>query len=797
MKVPVSWLKSLVDFNEATTILADKLTFAGLEVEAIEKIGSNFDGIVVGEILEITNHPNADKLNLCLVNYGEEGPIRVVCGAPNVEIGGKYPFAPVGTTLPGGFTLKKAKIRGEVSMGMLCAKDELGLGSDHSGLMELDKTIEPGTLFVDVWGEPNEVIELEITPNRPDCLSVIGVARELAALYKSTLNIPVINLPKSDNLELKIHVENKQLCPRYTGRIIKDVKIGPSPKWMQERLQLVGISPINNVVDITNYVMIETGHPMHAFDIQSFKDNEVIIRNANKGEYFTALDKTEHKLSEDMLVIANKKEPVALAGIIGGSNSEIKENTSTIILEVASFNKTSIRSSAKKSALATDASYRFQRGICIQSVLNASDRATELILKYAEAKSFGEVVDVYESPCCETKINIIWDNIISKIGVLIPVSDMKDILNRLSVKIINDNGVSAEAIIPQYRLDLEREIDLVEEIARVYGVNNIPDNLPSVKVIPGTNNSKSNAITIMRGLLQGLGISEIMNYTLVNHTLLDLFNLEEKEEREELPHPISMDQSVLRSSLIPQLVESFGRNNSRQIHEACFYEIGKVFKRINKQVIEQEYVSIGIMGPSGRMPLDKSSRISNEEQFLWIKGIIEELFYRLGLTSPTFSQLSLKAFEENQAVKILINDVEIGVMGLIAEELKKEWRFNTPIAVAELSILELLEGIGKIKPVEDIPIYPSISRDVALIVGQEVSHESVMLLVDKFKPKALESVELFDVYKGSGVEKGKKSIAYNFIYRSLTDTLTDKRVNKVHEKLTNILCQELPAEIRV
>ena len=797
MKVPISWLKSLVDCNDATDILMDKLTFAGLEVEAIEKIGSNFEGIVVAEILEITDHPNADKLKLCLVDYGSEEPIRVVCGAPNVEIGGKYPFAPVGTMLPDGFTLKAAKIRGEVSMGMLCAKNELGLGADHSGLMELDKKLKAGELFVNIAGEPEEVIELEITPNRPDCLSVNGIARELAAITNAKINIPTINLPQGDVSDLSIKIESKQDCPRYTARVIKEVKIGSSPEWIKKRLELVGIKSINNVVDITNYVMLETGHPLHAFDFDYLNDKEIFIRSAKKDEVFTTLNSTQHVLSDDMLVIANNKEILALAGVIGGLNSEIKESTCTVLLEAAAFCPTSVRSTAKKLGLSTDSSYRFQRGVSSESVLNANKRATELIMEYAHAGSFSQVIDIYKSPKVPNNIKLNWENINSKIGISIPIPSMKDILKRLEIEVINDDGVNAEVLIPSFRLDLEREIDLVEEIARLYGVNNIPDNLPYSKVIQGTENKKSDSISFLRGLLQGLGATEIMNYTLVNHSLLNLFSFKNKEEREELPHPISMDQSVLRPSLIPQLIESFGRNNARQVNKACFYEIGKIFQRNEDNIIEKESLSIGIMGPVGRMPLDTRSDVSNEEQFLWIKGLIEELFNILGLAEPLFAPCIFECFEENQAMSISLNGVLIGKMGLISEIPKREWRLSGPISAAEISLNELLYSFNKIKHAKEIPIYPSISRDLALVVNVDTTHESIESLINKNKPKMLESFDLFDIYKGNTIEKNKKSMAYNFVYRSYTDTLTDKRVNKVHQKLIDILCSELSAEIRV
>ncbi|HEY5621679.1 MAG TPA: phenylalanine--tRNA ligase subunit beta, partial [Pontiella sp.] len=378
MKVPVSWLKEYVDFEDTIEGLSDKLTFAGLEVEAIETIGSSFDGVVVGEVLTVEPHPDADKLRLCTVNYGAEETMQVVCGAPNVEVGGKYPFAPVGTTLPCGITLKRAKIRGVESMGMLCAKDELGLGEDHSGLLVLDASLQPGTPFVQIWGEPETVIELEITPNRPDCLSMIGVAREMSVLYGSELKLPSFEIDETEgdvNDEISVRIEEEAKCPRYTARVLKGAAIGPSPEWMQKRLEAAGIRPISNVVDITNYVMLETGHPLHAFDKTLVAGDQIIVRNAKPGEKIQTLDGVERELGEEMLVIADADKPSALAGVMGGNVSEISDSTSTILLEAAAFETSTIRHAAKKMGLITDSSYRFQRGVNADSVEWASRRA--------------------------------------------------------------------------------------------------------------------------------------------------------------------------------------------------------------------------------------------------------------------------------------------------------------------------------------------------------------------------------------------------------------------------------------
>jgi phenylalanyl-tRNA synthetase beta chain len=799
MKVPVSWLKEYVDFEDTIEGLADKLTFAGLEVEAIETIGADFEGVVVGEILNVEPHPGADKLRLCTVEYGAEETMRVVCGAPNVEVGGKYPFAPVGTTLPGGFTLKKAKIRGEVSMGMLCAKDELGLGEDHSGLLVLDAGLKPGTPFVKIWGEPETVIELEITPNRPDCLSMIGVAREMAVLYGSELRMPVFEIAETGNdvnEEISVCIDAEEKCPRYTARVMKGAAIGPSPEWMQQRLEAAGIRPISNVVDITNYVMLETGHPLHAFDKNTVAGNQIVVRMAKAGEKMHTLDDQERALTEEMLVIADADKASAVAGVMGGADSEIKEDTTTILLEAAAFETASIRQTAKKLGLITDASYRFQRGVNTDSVEWASRRAAALICELTGATLCSGVVDAYPGPREPVKIPFSYTRIEGRIGADISADKMRGIFQKLEIGLEEDNGETALAVVPSFRLDLEREVDLVEEIARIHGVDNIPAKTPLAKVIPGADDSRVRAIGDLRDDLQGLGVSEIMNYTLVNHPLLDLFNKENKAEREELPHPISMDQSVMRTSLIPQLVESLGRNQSRQISEACFYELGRTFTRVDGAPVQTETVSLGMMGPVGRRQLDKRAPVKEEEMYRWMKGLIETLMASRKL-AISFKAEDRPEFEAGKAVSIVMDHETVGYMGLVNKTARTEWRLNGPVAAAEIKLEALLKNAFVIQKTAELAPFPSMSRDIALVLDESVQHEDVVQLITKANPKDLEHFGLFDIYQGKGIESGKKSLAYTFVYRSATQTLTDKKVNKVHQKLIDFLCKQLGASLRV
>jgi phenylalanyl-tRNA synthetase beta chain len=799
MKIPVSWLKEYVEFEDTLEGLADKLTFSGLEVEHIETVGGTFEGIVVGEVLAVEPHPDADKLRLCTVEYGAPETLRVVCGAPNVEAGGKYPFATVGTTLPCGIKLKKAKIRGVESLGMLCAPDELGLSKEHAGLLVLDAALKPGTPLADVMGPPETVFELEITPNRPDCLSILGVAREVTALYGKPLKMPSVELKESGEAAeqaVRVEIQDAEKCPRYTARVLKEARIGPSPDWMVRRLEACGIRAINNVVDITNYVLLETGHPLHAFDYTLLKDGKIIVRRAAKGEKFITLDGVERELTEEMLVIADPQKAVALAGVMGGANTEIKDDTSTILLESAGFEPSGIRHTAKALGLSTDSSHRFQRGVNTGSVEWASRRAAALMAELAGVKVCKGVVDVYPAPKNKRQLTVHWANICALIGLDVPVDAMKQIFQSLEIAVLKSDDKKAVLEIPTFRDDLTREVDLIEEVARLYGVDKIPEKLPAAEVVAGAHDDRVRAIKACRKSLAGLGAREIMNYTLVNHPLLDLFGSADRAVREELPHPISAEQSVLRTSLIPQMVESLGRNKSRQIDEAVFFEIGRTFVKTDNGPVQTEKVCLGLMGTAGRGALDKQRALSDEEVFLWLKGLVGNLLASQKIPAVRFQPSDHPAFEAGRAVDVLSGKEKIGVMGLIHAAARKEWRLNDPVAAAELNLEPLVSGKGNAREIKDIPLYPSVERDFAFVVDEAVRHEEILKAVQSSAPAELEKVELFDIFRGKGIEKGRKSLAYSFVYRSPAETLTDEKVNALHEAIGKKVCTAVAAVIR-
>jgi phenylalanyl-tRNA synthetase beta chain len=801
MKVPISWLKEYVDFEDSVQGLADKLTFSGVEVEGIETIGGGLDDLVVGKILSVMPHPNADRLTICRVTAGGDD-VQVVCGAPNVREGMHAAFAPVGAALPDGFRLKKAKIRQMDSFGMLLAEDEMGLSDDHDGIMEIDPMHAPGTPLTKVLGPPETVLDLEITPNRPDCLSLIGIAREVAALYGTQLKRPAIQLSESteqtSNLT-RIDVEDETACPRYTARILRQVQIKPSPAWMQKRLSLAGIRPINNVVDITNYVMLESGHPLHAFDQTLLKEGRIVVRHARPGETITTLDDNERKLTEEMLVIADAEKPVAVAGVMGGAGSEIRPTTTTVLLESACFDPLLTRKTSRDLALSTESSYRFERGIDAASVDWASQRAAALMVEHAGAQTAAGLIDCYPTPKPRRTILCPWSYIREITGMDIDNVGIKRLLTALELEVGTENADNDHftAVIPSFRGDLERPVDLVEEVARLHGLDHIPTPLPKAQLAPYGEDGAIHSLSLLRRAVAGLGLREIMNYSLTAPALLDLFDPDAATRRITLPHPISADQSILRPSLIPQLVETLGRNHARQIPAALLFECGRVYWQSEQgEPAEAQHLSLGCYGPVARDPFRRREPVQPAELFGWLKGIIEALLRAQRITNWQISPVSRPYFEPGYSLSLQIGGEAAGEWGLLQAALRKEWRFAEPVAVAELKVAPLLSQVDQPIKAEAVPMYPAIARDMALIVDQSVHHADIVAIIRETAGPDLENVDLFDIFEGEAIGAGKKSMAYRITYRSDTQTLTDEQANAYHDTVKAAVKDRLDVVMR-
>jgi len=686
MKVPISWLKEYVDFDASPEELAKLLTFSGTEVESVQTIGGDFKDVVVGEVLSIEKHAGADNLLVCKINSGKE-EVSVVCGAHNFNVGDKVPLALIGAKLPNGMEILERKVRGIVSRGMLCAEDELGLSDDHSGIMLLPRNIPAGTPFSEVAGPPETVLSVEITWNRPDCLSIIGIAREVAALFRAGFKLPSVDFPeRGEPVEILADVDLQDVdgCPRYTARVLTDIKLKPSPNWMQKRLQLCGVRPINNVVDITNYVLLECGQPLHAFDYELLKDHKVIIRRGRSGEKMYTLDGIERQGLENSVLIADPVRAVALAGVMGGAGSEINDNTRNVLLESAFFHPPDIRRTSSRLGLSTESSYRFERGVDIGAVDWASRRAAALMVEYADAVAAQGVIDVYPNKRPERKITCRFPRVRRLLGIDVTDEEIISIMKLLGFSITSHATDHCIVDVPTFRPDLEIEADLVEEVARIHGLDKVSAVVPQARVVIDADDSATRATIACRSNLIGLGLMEIMNYSFLSEQLLNSISSLDVNNRVVLPNPVSSDYAVMRNSLIPQMVDTLGRNLARQVDTVSLFEIGKIFLKNNDgKISEEDHLCIGLMGKSGRIGLNKRKPAEREEIFLWLKGIIESMAVSQHVGNVVFKPVNYPQFEIGGAVSIEMDDHVCGVMGLIRQEIRKNWRMIEPVAVAE------------------------------------------------------------------------------------------------------------------
>ena len=799
MKVPISWLKEYIDIDFSTEELADKLIFSGIEVEGIETVGSSFEGIVVGEVLSIEKHPNADRLRLCRVSNGTE-ELPVVCGASNFEVGDKIPFAGVGVQLAEDFKIKKAKIRGEVSEGMLCAEDELGISDDHEGIMLLSRDIAAGTPLVDVRGVPEEVIDLEITWNRSDCLSVIGVAREVAALFNANMKVPSIDFAEDTSSAVselvQVSIDDADDCQRYTARVLSGIKLGPSPAWMQKQIELCGIRSINNVVDITNYVMLECGQPLHAFDFAKVSGGEIKVRRAHAGEVMKTLDGVERMLDADMLVIADENDAVALAGVMGGAGSEISEQTEKVLLESALFNPALIHTTSNRLGLSSESSHRFERSVDSERVEWASRRATQLMIEYACASVAEGMVDCkpveIEQAVVVCRYQKIWD----LLGFKIEKEEIISIFNRLKLPIIANDEDSCTVQSPTFRHDIKIEADLIEEVIRMHGLENVPDVDLVARIVPGADDSRSRTVREFRHRVIGLGFCECMHYSFVSQRLLDLFDEKDIDSRVILPNPVSKEYEIMRHTLIPQLTDTLWRNMAHQTLSASVFEIGRVFiKGSDGKIKEEERISLGMMGNVGRFGPDGNKPVLPEEVFLWLKGAIEQILTVQHIENIEFMPLSSSVFEAGWAVEVSSKGQKIGVLGLLNNKIKHK-SIAGPIGVAEFSVDFLCNTEKAKKKLKPLPVYPGIKRDMAMIVDKNVTHKKIVENILKNAPVELTSINLFDIFSLVDKDAGKTSLAYSLMYRSLERSLTDEEANKFHELIKKSLNDELKIQFR-
>ncbi|MGM0419609.1 MAG: phenylalanine--tRNA ligase subunit beta [Bacillota bacterium] len=793
MRISYNWLKTYIDLPYSPVELKEKLTMAGLEVEHLEYLGEGLEDIIIGEITEVKDHENADKLHVCKVNCGDQQQ-QIVCGADNVKPGLKVPVALPGTTLPDGLKIKKAKLRGVDSEGMICSADELNLAEERQpGIMELEDKYEPGVSFVTALGYDDYVYKLDLTPNYSRCLGMLGVARELAALSEEELELkfPENELSDLEEKSVEIELEDPTLCPRYTARVIEGIQIGPSPDWMQRRLQAVGIRPINNVVDITNYVMLEYNQPLHAFDYDKLEDNKIIVRQAREDESLITLDGQERQLDPEVLVIADRSEPIGLAGVMGGEPTEVTEATSSILLESASFDPVSIRRTAKKYALPSESSHRFERQVDIGAIPEASVRAAYLLKKYAQADKIGEIIDVYPQPAKELEISLTVEKVNSHLGIELSAGQIKTMLEALGFKVsLSDNLL--EVVVPTFRTDVEYSADLIEEVARVYGYNNIPYTRPASKGAGGRSPARTKELNLYK-LLQGQGLDQIYTFSLWQSDSIHKSYLSTQQAQElRLKNPLSEAFANLRTTLVPGILDVLSNNARKQIKKMAVYETGGIFKAQEEgKPKEEEHLALASMGAKN------DSWNLNAPDFFYLKGIMENIFSNYKVADFSFVETKNNLFHPGRAADIMISGKKVGKLGEIHPDLIEELDLPARTAASEIH-LSAIWSAAKDETIkhQKLSRYPSTERDLALILPEEQPAGEILEFIKAESSKLLSDVAIFDYYQGEQIPEGKKSLAIKFSYLDREKTIKETEVAKEQERLIRLLKSQFEVEIR-
>ncbi len=791
MNISYNWLKKYIDLTLTADELPAKLTMAGLEVEGIEKTGSIPEGVVTAKIISRNPHENSDHLSVCQVDKGDE-VLQIVCGAPNCDAGNIVPLATIGTTFKDGegtFTIKKGKLRGVESFGMMCSARELGLSNDHDGLLILPADTKIGVPFGELM-DSDVVYDCSVTPNRPDWLSHIGVARDIAALLDTKLVMPEICNADAPVVPGLVTVNDPELCPVYAARIIRGVKVGDSPEWMQKALSAVGIRPISNLVDITNYVMMETGVPLHAFDIRNLSGEKIIVRRAAAGESIVALDGKKYDLTTENLCICDAEKPVAIAGVMGGEYSGVQPDTTTVVLESAFFDPDSIRMTSRKLGLSSDASYRYERGVDRNAVLAAGRRALQLILEIAGGEYAGCCEVAAPAPEIRT-IQADYSRIRGLLGLDVSDCEIEKILTSLGF------GMSAPGVftVPSWRVyDVVGEADLAEEVARIYGL----DKLPSVPIRAITDDFKldgCHVIETLRSQLTGIGLDEIVCGSMIDEKSATADKMFTPEELIRPSNPISLDLGVMRPSLLPGVLNTVRHNIARKNLDLALFEIGHVFCR-NTEKFPEERDELAIAVTGRIHPERFSAERAVVADFYDLKGILESLLSARKVKNFQFRAAEDPRFLKGHCAEVLVNKRVAGVFGEIVPALTKGMRLSTPLFVAMIQLKELLTAEERTLLYDPISQFPSTSRDVAFIAPKELEHRIVADFIQKAHLPNLERVELFDIFEGEAVGEGKKSMAYSLIFRSAERTLTDDEVNSAHEKLRQKLERGLGVELR-
>ncbi|HDQ04150.1 MAG TPA: phenylalanine--tRNA ligase subunit beta [Deltaproteobacteria bacterium] len=801
MLVSLKWLKDYVDISLTPEELADKLTMSGLEVEEVKKVLPRFTGVIVANILSVKPHPNADKLSLCQVSDGKNR-YQVVCGAKNIARGDIVPFARVGATIPGDYTIKSSLLRGEKSDGMLCSEVELDIGEDASGIMQLPANLKPGQKLEKALDLEDTVFDIGITPNRSDCLSMIGVAREVAALTGKKIKMPKVRVVEgSENIKslTSIKIMDAELCPRYSARMIKNIKVGQSPSWIKNRLEAAGIRSINNVVDVTNFVMLETGQPLHAFDFRFLEKRKIIVRKSKKDEEFVSLDGKSRKLAQNILLICDGVKPVAIGGIMGGLNSEVKEDTKDILLESAYFNPVSIRRSSRILQMPTDAAFRFERGIDPEGVIRALNRAAQLIAEVSGGNICKNYIDEYPRKIPSIKnIKLRYERLQEVTGTKISPRDIQKILRSIEMEISRTQKGFCLVTPPTFRVDITREIDLIEEVIRLYGYDKVPSTIPKFSSTEVKENPLLKYQSRIRNIMNGFGYTETINYSFIPQGAMDYLLLEKNDERRKfvrLSNPLTEDQSVMRPTMIFSMLDTLKKNINNGSPDLKIFEIGRVFISTKEGKLPEERNMLAGLLAGARSDDLWSSKYKSD--FFDMKGCIENIFLDLNVKKIQYRSANYETFlHPGKSCAIFINDKKIGFMGGIAPEVLEKIDLKSDPYVFEIN-LDILSGFADNTPVyREISKYPAVNRDVAFIISQEIEAAYMLNIASSEKEELLENVVIFDIYQGKGILEGSKSLGLRFSYRAHDRTLTDIEVNEVHDRILRNIINVTNAKIR-
>jgi len=808
MKISYNWLKQFLQTDWEVNKTSELLTDLGLEVEGVETIESikgSLEGVVVGEVLTCVQHPNADRLKLTTVDLGSGDPVQIVCGAPNVAAGQKVPVATIGTMLyddsGSGFKIKKGKIRGEESHGMICAEDELGLGASHDGILILDNQLKSGTKAADVFNiEIDKVFEIGLTPNRADAMSHYGVARDFrAGLIQHGINLELITPSVSDfqvderRLRIDVEVDKKESSPRYCGISIVDVEVKDSPEWIQNRLKSIGLTPKNNIVDITNYVLHELGQPLHAFDAEKIEGNKVVVKTLKSGTKFTTLDGIERELhSEDIMICDAALNPLCIAGVFGGINSGVTKKTTSIFLESAYFNPVSIRKTAKRHALNTDASFRFERGIDINFTKYALKRAAILIKEYSNGKIASDIMDFYPEKMEDFQVFFSYENAFRLIGQELDKETIKNILASLEIKISSETEAGLGLTIPSFRVDVQREADIIEEILRVYGYNNIKFSHKLNSSISFNSNKDIYLENIIANQLTSLGFNETMANSLTKEDYISFSKNLKTEFNVSMLNPLSNDLKVLRQSLLFSGLESISYNLNRKNNSLKLYEFGKTYHKYDHGYQEDKHLTLFI---SGTRTKDTWTNSSQNSDFFYLKGIITSILERLGIsnvkTGPTKSDIFSEGIVFSLGKKKLLE------FGVVNRQILKEFGIKQEVLFADFDWSSMLSISGKkTMKVSNLTKFPLVKRDLALLLDEKVTFKEIYDLAFQSERNLLKDVDLFDVYQGEKLPEGKKSYAVSFVLQDKNKTLEDRQIDKIMQKLQQSFEKNLQAVLR-